>query len=114
MSSEPRDSVRATPARLNLSTRHPRRVVSEAGRAPARRSTRVNRRATIPREVWAEGRIFFANVEQLAHQMWFQVEEWKPKIVALDLSAVYDLESTVLKMLVEAEKKIVNVAFAYG
>jgi sulfate permease, SulP family len=52
-----------------------------------------------------EGRIFFANAEQLAHKVRTRVQEAQPKIVALDLSAVFDLEYTALKMLAEAEKK---------
>jgi high affinity sulfate transporter 1 len=52
-----------------------------------------------------EGRIFFANAEQLAHEMLLQLEKAQPRIVALDLSAVFDLEYTALKMLAEAEKK---------
>ena len=52
-----------------------------------------------------EGRIFFANAEHLAHKIRLRVQEAQPKIVALDLSAVFDLEYTALKMLTEAEKK---------
>jgi high affinity sulfate transporter 1 len=52
-----------------------------------------------------EGRIFFANAEQLAHKVHLQIQGVQPKIVAFDLSAVFDLEYTALKMLVEAEKK---------
>jgi SulP family sulfate permease len=52
-----------------------------------------------------EGRVFFANAEQLAHKMRLQVQEVRPKIVVLDLSAVFDLEYTALKMLAEGEKK---------
>ena len=52
-----------------------------------------------------EGRIFFANAEQFAHKIRLRVQEAQPKIVALDLSAVFDLEYTALKMLAEAEKK---------
>src|SRR5215813_1427004 len=52
-----------------------------------------------------EGRIFFANAEQLAHEMKLQLEVAQPKIVALDLSAIFDLEYTALRMLGEAEKK---------
>jgi anti-anti-sigma regulatory factor len=33
------------------------------------------------------------------------VGEVKPKVVALDLSGVFDLEYTALKMLIEAEKR---------
>jgi SulP family sulfate permease len=52
-----------------------------------------------------EGRIFFANAEQLAHEMLLQLEKAQPRTVALDLSAVFDLEYTALKMFAEAEKK---------
>src|SRR5262249_11168771 len=52
-----------------------------------------------------EGRIFFANAEQLGHKIRLRVQEAQPKIVALDLSAVFDLEYSALKMLAEGEKK---------
>ena len=52
-----------------------------------------------------EGRIFFANAEQFAHKIRVEVQAAQPKILVLDLSAVFDLEYTALKMLVEAEKK---------
>jgi MFS superfamily sulfate permease-like transporter len=52
-----------------------------------------------------EGRIFFANAEQLGQRIRLRVQEVEPKIVVLDLSAVFDLEYTALKMLAEAEKK---------
>jgi high affinity sulfate transporter 1 len=52
-----------------------------------------------------EGRLFFANADQLAHKIWVQLEKAQPRIVALDLSAVFDLEYTALKMLAEAEEK---------
>jgi len=52
-----------------------------------------------------EGRIFFANAEQLSHKIWQELEKERPKIMALDLSAVFDLEYTALKILTEAEKK---------
>jgi anti-anti-sigma factor len=53
-----------------------------------------------------EGRIFFANAQQLAHKVRTQVEQAHPAVTALDLSAVFDLEYTALKMLVEAERKM--------
>jgi sulfate permease, SulP family len=52
-----------------------------------------------------EGRIFFANVERIGQKMRPLVEAAKPKIVAIDLSGVFDLEYTALKMLTEAEKR---------
>jgi sulfate permease, SulP family len=53
-----------------------------------------------------EGRIFFANAERAGEKMRPFVEEAKPKVVALDLSGVPDLEYTALKMLTEAEKRL--------
>ena len=52
-----------------------------------------------------EGRVFFVNAERIAEKMRPLVEEAKPKVVALDLSGVPDLEYTALKMLTEAEKR---------
>lgn len=52
-----------------------------------------------------EGRIFFANAERLAHKMRPLVEQARPRVVVLDLRAVFDLEYTALKMLTSAEKK---------
>jgi high affinity sulfate transporter 1 len=52
-----------------------------------------------------EGRVFFANVQHIAEKMRALIAEAKPKVVALDLSAVFDLEYTALKMLIEGEKR---------
>jgi sulfate permease, SulP family len=52
-----------------------------------------------------EGRIFFANAEHIREKMRALIGEVKPKVVALDLSGVFDLEYTALKMLIEAEKR---------
>jgi high affinity sulfate transporter 1 len=52
-----------------------------------------------------EGRIFFLNVERIAEKMRAIVKEAKPKVVVIDLSGVFDLEYTALKMLIEAEKR---------
>jgi sulfate permease, SulP family len=52
-----------------------------------------------------EGRIFFANAEQLTHKIWVEIEKAQPRIVALDMRAVFDLEYTALKMLIAAEQK---------
>jgi sulfate permease, SulP family len=52
-----------------------------------------------------EGRIFFFNAEHIAQKMEVLTGEAKPKIVAIDLSGVYDLEYTALKMLIEGEKR---------
>ena len=52
-----------------------------------------------------EGRVFFANAEQIAQKIKLLIEEAQPKVVAFDLSAVFDLEYTALKMLTEGEKR---------
>jgi sulfate permease, SulP family len=52
-----------------------------------------------------EGLVFFANAELIADKMRPLIAQTKPKVVALDLSGVYDLEYTALKMLTEAEKR---------
>jgi high affinity sulfate transporter 1 len=52
-----------------------------------------------------EGRIFFLNAERIADKMRPLIAQANPKVVALDLSAVNDLEYTALKMLTEAEKR---------
>jgi SulP family sulfate permease len=52
-----------------------------------------------------EGRIFFANVARIGEKMRPLVAEAKPKVVALDLRSVFDLEYTALKTLTEAEQR---------
>lgn len=52
-----------------------------------------------------EGRIFFANAQKVAEKILPLVERAKPKVLVLDLSQVYDLEYTALKMLIEAEER---------
>ncbi|SDG85194.1 high affinity sulphate transporter 1 [Pseudomonas benzenivorans] len=52
-----------------------------------------------------EGRIFFANAERIGQKIQPLIAEAKPKVVAIDLGGVFDLEYTALKMLTEAEKR---------
>jgi sulfate permease, SulP family len=52
-----------------------------------------------------EGRIFFANAARIGQKMRLLVDASKPKIIAVDLSGVIDLEYTALKTLIEAERK---------
>ena len=52
-----------------------------------------------------EGRLFFLNAERVAEKIRALIAEAKPKVVLLDLSAVFDLEYSALKMLVEAERR---------
>jgi sulfate permease, SulP family len=52
-----------------------------------------------------EGRFFFINAEHIAEKTRLLVEEAHPRVVALHLRGVPDLEYTALKMLVEGEKR---------
>jgi sulfate permease, SulP family len=53
-----------------------------------------------------EGRLFFANTGNIAEKMRRLVDASKPMVVAIDFSAVPDLEYTALKMLSEAVKSL--------
>jgi sulfate permease, SulP family len=52
-----------------------------------------------------EGRVFFANAERIGQKAQAFIAESPPRVVALDLGAVFDLEYTALKMLTEGEKR---------
>jgi high affinity sulfate transporter 1 len=52
-----------------------------------------------------EGRVFFANAQHIGQKIGLLVNEMKPNVVAIDLSAVPDLEYTALKMLTEGERR---------
>ena len=52
-----------------------------------------------------EGRVFFVNAEHIAEKIRYLIEEAQPKVVALHLRGVPDLEYTALKMLTEGEKR---------
>src|SRR5262249_52758873 len=52
-----------------------------------------------------EGRVFFLNARRIGEKIEHLLEETKPKVVALDLSGVFDLEYTALKALIEADKR---------
>jgi sulfate permease, SulP family len=52
-----------------------------------------------------EGRVFFANAERIGEKIKALADESKPRVVALDLSGVPDLEYTALRMLIDAEKR---------
>lgn len=51
------------------------------------------------------GRLFFANAERVSDKVRPLIDEARPHVVVLDLSGVFDLEYTALKMLTEAEKR---------
>lgn len=52
-----------------------------------------------------EGRIFFANAELIAEKIRRFADEVQPRVVAIEMSAVPDLEFTALKALSEGEKR---------
>jgi SulP family sulfate permease len=53
-----------------------------------------------------EGRVFFANAPGIGEKMTALVEQVRPSVVALDCSAISDIEYTALKMLIEAEGRL--------
>ncbi len=52
-----------------------------------------------------EGRVFFVNAEHIAQKIKLLIDEAQPKVVALHLRSVTDIEYTALKMLIEGEKR---------
>jgi sulfate permease, SulP family len=52
-----------------------------------------------------EGRVFFLNAERIAEKLRPLIAEARPRVVVLDLSGVFDLEYSALKMLTEGEKR---------
>jgi high affinity sulfate transporter 1 len=53
-----------------------------------------------------EGRVFFVNAERLGDRIRDLVDETRPRVLALDLSRVPDLEYTALKMLMDGEQRM--------
>lgn len=52
-----------------------------------------------------EGRLFFANAQQVADRIHELVEAHRPHIVVLDMSRVFDIEYSALQMLIEGERR---------
>jgi len=52
-----------------------------------------------------EGRMFFANVQNIADQVKALTLQYQPRVLALDLSRVPDLEYSALQMLMESERQ---------
>ena len=62
-----------------------------------------------------EGRVFFLNAERIAEQLRLFVVESKPQVVVLDLSGVFDLEYSALKMLIDGREAAARSrAYRYG
>ncbi|MGH6624092.1 MAG: SulP family inorganic anion transporter [Burkholderiaceae bacterium] len=53
-----------------------------------------------------EGRLFFVNAENVADQMNALITQYQPKVIALDMSRVPDLEYSALQMLIEGERRM--------
>jgi SulP family sulfate permease len=53
-----------------------------------------------------EGRLFFANAQQVADQVQALVVKSRPRIVLLDMSRVFDIEYSALQMLMEGERRM--------
>jgi high affinity sulfate transporter 1 len=53
-----------------------------------------------------EGNVHFANASRLGDQIWPLIHQHQPRVLALDCSAIPDLEYTALKMLTDAEVKL--------
>jgi MFS superfamily sulfate permease-like transporter len=52
-----------------------------------------------------EGRIFFLNAQSVAEQLNELVAQYQPRVVALDMSRVPDIEYSALQMLIEGERQ---------
>lgn len=52
-----------------------------------------------------EGRLFFVNAQYVAEQIRARVAQHQPRVIALDMSRVPDLEYSALQMLIEGEKR---------
>ena len=53
-----------------------------------------------------EGRLFFANAQQVGDRIQALVAQYQPRVVALDLSRVFDVEYSALQMLAAGEKRL--------
>jgi MFS superfamily sulfate permease-like transporter len=53
-----------------------------------------------------EGRLFFANAQRVADQIQALVAEHKPRVLALDMSRVFDIEYSALQMMMEGERRM--------
>ncbi|CAN7729609.1 SulP family inorganic anion transporter [Rhizobium sp. LjRoot258] len=53
-----------------------------------------------------EGRLFFANAQQIADRIGGFVAEAKPSILLLDLSGVFDIEYSALQMMMERDQRL--------
>lgn len=55
-----------------------------------------------------EGRLFFVNAQYVAEQIDALVTQYKPSVLALDMSRVPDIEYSALQALMEGEKRAIE------
>ncbi len=55
-----------------------------------------------------EGRLFFANAQQVADRVRELVDDYKPRVLMLDLSRVFDIEYSALQMMIEGERRFAD------
>jgi MFS superfamily sulfate permease-like transporter len=55
-----------------------------------------------------EGRLFFANAQQIGDQIRALVAQHRPRVLALDMSRVPDIEYSALQMLDEGERRLTD------
>jgi sulfate permease, SulP family len=55
-----------------------------------------------------EGRLFFVNAQYVAEQIGALVAQHKPRVLAVDMSRVPDIEYSALQMLIESDKRAVE------
>ena len=52
-----------------------------------------------------EGRLFFANAQQVSDRVQDLVTQYRPRVLVLDLSRVFDIEYSALQMIIEGERR---------
>jgi MFS superfamily sulfate permease-like transporter len=60
------------------------------------------------------GRLFFLNGQRVGEKMRVLIEATEPRVVVLDMRAVFDVEYTTLKMLAEGHERMKERASRYG
>ncbi|MGZ9256952.1 MAG: STAS domain-containing protein, partial [Candidatus Binatia bacterium] len=56
-----------------------------------------------------EGRLFFVNAQYVADQILALIAQYKPRVVVFDMSRVPDIEYSALRMLIESEKRAIEL-----
>jgi MFS superfamily sulfate permease-like transporter len=52
-----------------------------------------------------EGRLYFVNVQNVAEQIDALIAQYKPRVLALDMSRIFDIEYSALQALIEREER---------